>query len=102
MTSSSHRFWLELREPGKVPVLKGPFNAPLARTLREFMSARPRAFITVITIADDGTPLLEDGPEALISADFRSVSTARKHISSTARAFADVSASRFPLSLVKP
>lgn len=82
------RFWLELREPGRVPERKGSWpHRQLAKVLREFMDARPTAFISVVTISHDG-PHFEDGPEALMMADGRSMSTARKHLASTKRAFA--------------
>ena len=40
------RFWLELREPRCVPERKGSWPlAQLAKILREFMAARPEAYI---------------------------------------------------------
>ena len=80
--------WLILREPGRVPQIKGPFHArTFAATLREVMKARPSAFITVLTWHHYG-PHVEDGPEALEIIDRRSASTAKRHRQSTAAAFA--------------
>lgn len=80
--------WLELREPGSVPTLKGPFrSATIARTLREFFDARPAAFVTVITIDGMG-PLLQDGPECLMMADGRSAKRAKRHIATSNAAHA--------------
>ncbi len=74
------RFWLILREPGMVPDRKGPWkHAHTAKILREFMVARPTAFIDVLTIGHDGTPDVQHGPEALQMADGRSMSVGRKH-----------------------
>lgn len=81
-------FWLELREPGCVPEFKGPFLlTETAHTLREFMKARPEAFITVVTIGHYG-PDFQDGPECLMMTDYRSKSTALAHIKSSNAAFA--------------
>lgn len=78
--------WLILREPGKVPVLKGPFpSKSIATTLRDFMAARPTAFITVLTIHRE-QPLVQDGPECLESLDGRSSPTAAKHRTTTREA----------------
>lgn len=80
------RFWIELREPRRVPQRKGPYpSATLASTLREFMAVRPTAYITVVTIGHDG-PDFQDGPEALQMADARSMSTGAKHIRRTREA----------------
>ena len=80
--------WLILRAPGKVPRLKGPFpRANLVDTLREFIEARPEAFITVLSISETG-PMVDDGPETLEILDGRSAPTARKHRASTRAAFA--------------
>jgi len=85
---AGYRFWLELREPGCSPVRKGSWALrDMARVLREFMEARPRAFITVITVDADGHPDLQDGPEALMVADGRSIPTARRHWKTTRAAF---------------
>ncbi|MER8786861.1 hypothetical protein NKH71_03170 [Mesorhizobium sp. M0983] len=82
--------WLELREPRCVPERKGPFKqAALAATLREFMDARPQAFITVISFDCYGRPMLQDGPEALLMADGRSRGRANRHRKTAATAFAD-------------
>lgn len=81
--------WLILREPGKVPERKGPFpHRTLRKTLREFMAARPSAFITVVEI--HGTEIsVEDGPQCLEVLDGRSASTAAAHRESTRKAFAE-------------
>lgn len=82
------KFWLELREPGNVPISKGPFQqSKMAETLREFLAARPHAFITVVTIAY-GTPHFEDAPQVLEIIDGRSWSVAKRHRQSSAAAFA--------------
>jgi len=74
------RFWLELREPRRVPERKGSWpRADIAKVLREFMAARPQAYITVVTMGPDG-PHFDDGPETLQMADARSMSTGRQHI----------------------
>lgn len=76
------RFWLELREPRRVPERKGSWpRADMAKVLREFMAARPQAYITVVTVDHDG-PLLRDGPETLQMADARSMTTGSRHIES--------------------
>lgn len=81
--------WLELREPGCVPELKGPFPAhAFVQTMKEFLAARPSAFITVLTITDGGYPVLQDGPEALEMADGRLKHLARRHRESTRMAHA--------------
>lgn len=93
LDSASFSFWLELREPGKVPERKGPFGMPrLAPTLREFMDARPTALLTVVTFDDYSRPIFEDGPEALTIADGRSKKLAQRHRRSTAAAFAKATA----------
>ncbi|MGN5376136.1 hypothetical protein [Sphingomonas hankookensis] len=75
-----NRFWLIVREPGMVPDRKGPFRqADTAKLLREFMAARPRAFIDHLTIDADGTPWVDHGPEVLQMTDGRSMSVGRKH-----------------------
>lgn len=80
-------FWLILREPGKVPERKGSFRQEyLATTLREFMVARPTAFITVLRLSEAG-PDVQDGPECLEMLDGRTTSTAAKHRASTRAAF---------------
>ncbi|WP_136617022.1 MULTISPECIES: hypothetical protein [Mesorhizobium] len=81
-------FWLELREPGCVPQGKGPFPAALTtKTLREFMEARPSAFITVVSFDAYGRPMFQDGPETLMQADGRSTQRAMRHIASSKAAF---------------
>lgn len=85
---AAKRFWLELREPNRVPEWKGPFQITrLAETLREFMAARPSAFITVVTWHSSG-PAFEDAPSELMMADARSRSTARRHIETSKTAHA--------------
>lgn len=75
--------WLILREPGYAPQRKGPFRPErLAETLREFMAARPAAFITVLRWGASG-PDVQDGPECLEMIDSRSAPIARKHRRST-------------------
>lgn len=83
--ASDDRFWIEAREPGCVPDRKGPFNGKLAPVLREFMAARPAAYLTVVNWGHDG-PLFRDGPEALQMSDARSMETGRRHIKSCAQA----------------
>ena len=86
--AGEHMFWLELREPGCVPERKGPFpQASTAKVLREFFEARPSAFVSVITIDDNG-PEFQDGPECLISIDSRSRWVALKHIATSKAAHA--------------
>ncbi len=86
MTANS---WIILREPGCIPQLKGPWPATMmTKVLREFMSARPAALLTVLSIAD-GHPLVTDGPEELQILDGRSASTARRHRRSTRLAWAN-------------
>ncbi|PSJ60803.1 hypothetical protein [Pseudaminobacter soli (ex Li et al. 2025)] len=83
-----NRFWLELREPNRVPQRKGPFlKSRTAEVLREFMDARPTAFISVVTVDHDG-PLFEDAPECLMIADGRSKARALRHIQSSKAAHA--------------
>lgn len=83
-----NRFWLELREPNCVPQRKGPFlKSHSAQVLREFMDARPTAFISVVTVDHDG-PMFEDGPECLMTADGRSKARARRHLQSSKAAHA--------------
>lgn len=79
-------FWIELREPRKVPERKGPYpHGTLTQTIREFMTVRPTAYITVVTVSPDG-PDFQDGPEALMMADMRSQSPACRHIRRTREA----------------
>jgi len=74
------RFWLIVREPGKVPERKGSWpHREVAHRLREFIAARPHAFIDVLTIGHDGVPEVEHGPEVLQYTDGRSMSVGRKH-----------------------
>lgn len=81
--TADDRFWLELRAPNCVPERKGPFRIEkTADVLREFMKARPRAMISVVTLGHDG-PRFEDAPQCLMMCDGRSWTTARKHIESS-------------------
>jgi hypothetical protein len=83
----SEKFWLELREPGCVPKRKGAFpKGTMAATLREFMRARSAAFITVVTIGQDG-PDFADAPETLQMLDGRSMSTGTRNIETRRAAF---------------
>lgn len=83
------KFWLELREPGNVPIRKGPYRQrDMAATLREFFDARPRALISVVTIGADG-PWFEDATQALEMLDARSSGVAKRHRQSSAAAFAE-------------
>lgn len=78
--------WLILREPRRVPERKGPFPPEtLAATLREFMEARPNAFITVLRC--EGEPDVQDGPECLEILDGRSKRTATSHRATSSAAF---------------
>lgn len=94
-------FWIELREPGKVPQRKGQFLlTDMAKTLRDFFAARPHAFMTVVTIDHDG-PHFQDAPEVLEMLDGRSRSLARRHRESTRAAFA-AHAAPLPLRADRP
>lgn len=88
ITALRHRrVWLILREPGCVPERKGPFPyRTIAKTLREFMTARPSALIDVLTV--EGSPEIEDGTQVLEMSDGRSSSVARRHRETTRAAFA--------------
>lgn len=81
--------WIILREPGCVPQRKGPFpSRNFKATLREFMEARPRAFITVLTWHPALGPEVEDGPQCLEIMDGRYRNIANHHRESTRHAFA--------------
>lgn len=74
------RFWLSLREPGCVPVRKGPWSTDkTAEILREVIAARPTAYIDYIWLDSLGEPQIEHGPEVLQMQDGRSMSVGRKH-----------------------
>ena len=76
----AHNTWLELREPGCVPMLKGPFRRDqLKPFLVELTTFRKSALITVITIGDDGKPSVQDGPECLEVLDARFAPRAARH-----------------------
>lgn len=77
---NARRFWLVLQEPGRIPERKGSWPFPImAQILREFMQARPTAYIHVLTINAFGEPVVEHGPTTLQILDARSMNTARKH-----------------------
>lgn len=91
------RFWLIVREPGMVPDRKGPWpHRDTAKVMREFIAARPRAFLDVLTIGPDGTPDVQHGPEALQMADARSMSTGSKHNACVRAAAEDALATHSP------
>jgi hypothetical protein len=74
------RFWLIVHEPGKVPDRKGSWpRSQLPQIMREFIGARPNAYLTVLTIGADGLPDVQHGPEALQMADSRSMRTGSAH-----------------------
>lgn len=74
------KFWLFLREPGCVPQRKGPWNKDRsADVLREFIRARPTAYIDYVWIGHLGYPEVQHGPEVLQMIDGRSMSVGRKH-----------------------
>lgn len=80
------RFWLIVHEPGKVPDRKGSWpRSQLPQIMREFIAARPTAYLTVLTVGADGSPDVQHGPEALQMADGRSMRTGSAH---NARTFA--------------
>lgn len=82
------RFWLILKEPGRQPELKGSWLlTSMAATLREFIAARPTAYIDVLTWGEGG-PIVEHGPQALQVLDGRSMATGRKHNERTREAHA--------------
>jgi hypothetical protein len=74
------RFWLVLQEPGRIPERKGPWlKSGMATVIREFIKARPTAYIHVLTVDEDGEPSVDHGPETLQILDGRSMSTGRAH-----------------------
>jgi hypothetical protein len=74
------RFWLIVHEPGKVPDRKGSWpRSQLPQIMREFISFRPNAYLTVLTVGSDGSPDVQHGPEALQMADGRSMRTGSNH-----------------------
>jgi hypothetical protein len=74
------RFWLIVHEPGKVPDRKGSWpRSQLPQIMREFIAARPNAYLTVLTVGADGSPDVQHGPEALQMADGRSMRTGSTH-----------------------
>lgn len=85
-----NRFWLVLHEPGRVPERKGPWNqgnGEIKRVLREFMAARPTAYIDVLTLHHDG-PDVQHGPELLQMLDGRSMARGSRHNAQTGEAHA--------------
>lgn len=86
---NSKRFWLVLQEPRRVPERKGPWlKTGMATILREFMAARPSAYIHVLTVDETGEPHVEHGPETLQMIDGRSMTTGAKHNASVQAAHA--------------
>lgn len=84
------KFWLEVRRPGRVPRRGGPFAMDSAApVLRDWMDAYPDAFITVVTVDEDGTPDFADAPETLQMLDGRSMSRGRRHIVTSRAAHAN-------------
>lgn len=80
------RFWLVLHEPGNVPQRKGPWpQRQIKSVLREFMAARPTAYIDVLTLEVDG-PNVQHGPEVLQILDGRSMGVGRRHNARTREA----------------
>lgn len=80
------RFWLILHEPGCIPELKGCWPAgQTAVVLREFIRARPNAYIDVLTV-DHGAPDVQHGPECLQVLDGRSMGVGRDHNARTREA----------------
>lgn len=86
------RFWLVLHEPGNVPQRKGPWpRSEIKAVLREFMAARPTAYIDVLTLEHDG-PNVRHGPEVLQILDGRSMGVGRRHNAQTRAAHAEAHA----------
>lgn len=72
--------WVIIRDPGCVPVQKGPFKAQqIAGFLREVCEARPTSLVEVLTIHEGNQISVEDGPQCLEIIDGRSRSVAQKH-----------------------
>lgn len=91
------RFWLTLRDPGRLPERKGPWPASqTASILREFIAARPTAYIDVLTWSPGYGPLIQHGPEVLQMRDGRSMSVGRKHNARTREAHAAPSVVALP------
>lgn len=77
---SEDRFWLIVHEPGRIPERKGPWKrAVTAKVLREFIAARPTAYLHVLTLDSFGAPQVDHGPEVLQMTDGRSKRTGSKH-----------------------
>ena len=75
-----NRFWLIVHEPGLVPELKGPWeHVGFKSVMRDFIAARPLAYLTVLTVDEQGVPDVQHGPEALQMADGRSMGVGRRH-----------------------
>lgn len=95
--SGEGRFWLIVHEPGNVPDRKGSWpRSQLPQIMREFIDARPNAYLTVLTVGADGTPDVQHGPEALQMADGRSMSVGSKHNARTKAAHSAVLATPKP------
>lgn len=87
--SVERRFWLVLHEPGRVPERKGPWKSgDETKIIREFIKARPTAYIDVLTIDCLGEPDVQHGPELLQILDGRSIDTGAKHNARTRKAHA--------------
>ena len=81
--------WIILREPGRVPELKGPLaRSGLKAFLFELTEVRPQAFITVLTMYESG-PSVQDGPECLEMIDRRYSKRAARHRQNTKLAFSE-------------
>jgi hypothetical protein len=86
--TSTDRFWLVVIEPGCVPERKGPWpHSETRRVLREFIRARPKAYILFLDLGHDG-PWVIWGPEWLQMLDGRSMSVGRRHNAQTREAHA--------------
>lgn len=85
-----HNTWIILREPGKVPELKGAFRPDQVKPfLVELTTFRQSALITVLTIDEHGRPSVQDGPECLEMLDGRFTNRAARHRAKTAAAWAE-------------
>ena len=80
--------WIEIREPGKVPMRKGAFYKPesLKQFLIELFAHRPSALISVVTFHSSG-PHFQDGPECLEQMDGRQKHRAARHRKNSAAAW---------------
>jgi hypothetical protein len=95
--AKADRFWLIVHEPGRVPERKGPWKSHQTKVvLREFISARPTAYLHVLTLDANGEPYVEHGPEVLQILDGRSMSVGRKHNARTLSAHQQALAQPLP------